>query len=122
MGRSHIAQTRMNGRHHSINLGQDLIIPETQHSVAVRIEESSAFGVGCDGLSLAVLAAIHFNDDAFLVTREVDEVGTDRRLPTEMGAFGRQPAQMPPELSLGLGHGAAKRASARHTGVGLARL
>ena len=122
MGGRYLAQTCINSGHHSVDFSQDLIIPEAKHSIAMRIEESGAVCIGSDSLGFAMLAAIHFNDDALLVAREVDEVGTDRRLATEMRAFCRQASQVPPELSLGIGHGAPKRASARHAGVQSSRL
>jgi len=61
---------------------------------------------------LIVLPAIHFNNDALLMTREVREVRSDRRLAAKVRALNGDALQVPPELSLRIRHFTTKLARA----------
>ena len=50
----------------------NLVIPEPQHPVAVRLEVAIAFKIQ---LALAVLPAIGFNDQFLLMTDKIDNIG-----------------------------------------------
>jgi hypothetical protein len=98
--------------HHTFDVLQHLVIPETEHAIAIRLEILGSLGVRRDVVRLIMLPAIDFNDDAILVTGEIRKVRTYRRLSAEIGALDRDASQMPPQLSLRVRHLAAEFARA----------
>jgi hypothetical protein len=57
-------------------------------------------------LALAVLAAVDFDNQTVPMAREIGKISSDRRLTTKVRVIDRQASQMPPELSLRIGHAA----------------
>ena len=59
-----------------------------------------------------MLTAVHLDNNSSLMTGEVGEVGTNRRLPPKMARLERRLPQMLPEFLFGFGHVMTQRASA----------
>jgi len=64
-----------------------------------------------------MLPAIEFNDESKLMTGEISEVRTDRRLTAKVMLLERRLAQLLPELLFSCGRVATKGARAWHAGV-----
>jgi hypothetical protein len=60
-----------------------------------------------------MLAAIDFDDQSRFKTNKVDDVWTDRKLPTKRETLKAVCTQSAPNLTFGFRHVAAKRASPR---------
>jgi len=67
--------------------------------------------------ALAVSAAVDLDHQLEVVTCEVGEVWPNRRLAAEVTFLHRKLAQMPPQLSLGIGHVAAQPTRGRDTAI-----
>ena len=90
----------IDGRKHAGYVFKDLVIPESQDTIAVRIEIPSTYAIRrADG----VLAAVYFDDNSQLVTGKVGEVRTDRRLASKVMLLERRLTQVLPELLFGFG-------------------
>jgi hypothetical protein len=108
-------QSFVDGSQHALRLLQHVVVPKAQHAIASRSEKRGSRRI-CAG-ACHVLTPIDLNDDPPLVTGEIDEIGTDGRLAAKMKFLSEQGAQMPPELSLGIGHRTAKLARSRDASV-----
>ena len=64
---------------------QDVAIPEAEHAVAQGFQFSCAFGI-CSLLP-AMLATVQFDDQLLSRRTEVDDVGANRMLSSELDAF-----------------------------------
>ena len=73
----------------------DLVIPESQNTIAIRFEVLRAQLIG---LAVSMLAAIQLDHNSQLMTGEVGEVRTDRRLTPEMVLLEWRLPQMLPEF------------------------
>jgi hypothetical protein len=71
----------IDGRENAGNVLADLVIPESQETIAIRFEVMRPRLVG---RTVAMLPAIELDDDSELMTGEVSEVWTDRRLPSKV--------------------------------------
>jgi hypothetical protein len=71
---------------HTIDVIQDLLVPETQHSATLALQIFRAALIGLPFALLAVLAAIKLDYLARLETKEVTDVGADQALPPEFCA------------------------------------
>jgi hypothetical protein len=87
----------MNVRKHTIDIFQHLVVPVAQYKIALRFEKLCACCVGYR--SRRMLSAIHLNDDARRVAREINDVTPKPNLPPKMCVCQRQAmTQVPPEL------------------------
>ncbi len=68
----------------AVEVAEDVVVPETNHLVAMLKEEGRALCVGV--LPGSMLAAIELDDQATLDTAEVDDERPDRVLPPELDA------------------------------------
>src|SRR5262245_55603139 len=102
------------GFHHPLDITQHIIVPETQHAIAARVEIIGTSRIGSDAMRLVVLSTIELNHEARTVTREVREVRSDRRLAPKMGIIHRQMTEVLPQHALGVGWLVAHRAGTRH--------
>ena len=82
----------------TVQILQHLVVPEAQHTPAVAGHVGVAGGIG-----RAVLGAVDLDDEPGCDAGEVGDVGRDRMLAAEMGAFELAGAQDGPEAILGLG-------------------
>src|SRR5262249_395644 len=76
-------QCRCDRLQHSVHVEQNLIVPEPQHAVAMvrkpPVTDSIAF-------ILAVLSAVHLDDETALAADEIDEIWPDRFLTHELAS------------------------------------
>ena len=93
---------------HLISVRKHLIVPESKHSIAARIQERRPKCIFAR--LIGVLAAIEFDNQAPFDRTEVGEVGTDRMLTPEFDLSHPAAAQVAPEDSLGVGLFAAQTA------------
>jgi hypothetical protein len=72
---------RLNYFKHTLNIAQHIVVPETQHAIALSFNELRA-----DSISRIVLMlpTINFDDDTRLVACEIRDVGAKSHLSTEM--------------------------------------
>jgi hypothetical protein len=80
----------------AFDIAQHLVIPESQHTIAMFSEPSIAHGVAS---ALGMLAAIDLDDKPFLATDEIKDIPSDRLLTDEfVSAQGPRP-NVSPKLS-----------------------
>jgi hypothetical protein len=94
----------------AVRIVQHLVVPESQHAVALALQEPSAARFLFR--RRIVLAAIDFDDQSRLVANKVGNEAPDRHLTAKSISFGLARSQHPPELFLGFGHLAAERPGA----------
>jgi hypothetical protein len=80
---------------------QDLVVPESKHPVALRLEKRSAGSIF--PRSLDVLRPIQFDDEPSFSRAEVSEVRSDRMLTAKFGATHLPGSQMVPQDSFRVG-------------------
>ena len=91
---------REKDRQHSFRILQHIIIPESVHPVAARLKPIVPLLVASAPI---VLSAIKFDDQPFPCAEQIDDIGTDRRLPAELEPFKPPIAQQIPHPPLRLG-------------------
>ena len=93
---------------------QHVVIPEPQHAIAFGFEISRTHFIGG---AVGMLTAINLDDESSLMTGEVGEERTDRRLAPEMMLLEGRLSQMLPEFFFGFGRVTTQITSARHARV-----
>jgi hypothetical protein len=89
-------------REHALDIGQHVVIPESQHGVTMLGEDRGPACISCR--VGGVLSTIDLDDEFELVASKIGEVRPDANLPAEMCARpAKAMAQMPPKALLGLG-------------------
>jgi hypothetical protein len=76
------AQLLKNALHHSLNVGEHLVVSESQYPEPLRMQKLSALPVKLD--SLRVLPAIELDHQTMLHAAEVDDEGADGLLAPEL--------------------------------------
>ena len=66
----------------TVDISKHIVVPEAQHAIAARFDSPRAPRIGRS--LLIVLTTIKLDNKLRLATDEVDDEGTDQRLPTEM--------------------------------------
>ena len=99
-----LGQRRINRLHDGVDVVQHFVVPETKDAIALRRQERGPLFVGDDLVGLAMSAAVDLDQQPSLVTGEIREVGTDRRLATKVRVVDGKMPEMPPQLSFGVGH------------------
>lgn len=82
---------------HGIGLAQHLVVPETQHAPALRLQELRALLVMRQSVAMRVLATVELDDQAGCHAGEVREVGADGMLAAEFVLAQLLGAQVAPE-------------------------
>jgi hypothetical protein len=80
-------------RDHSLDVGEHLIIPEPDNSIAVFGKATITLAIG---IAVRVLSAIHFDNQPPLSTDEIDKIRPDRLLADELAATDLPAAELPP--------------------------
>jgi|GEM_PF-6005675 len=104
----------------AIEVFQHLIVPESEHLVALRLEILCAALVGFALCLFVMLAAVQLDYQARLEAEEVGNVGFDGLLAAELGTLDLAVAQARPQFSRRVGVGQASalaRSLARIGGV-----
>ncbi len=93
---------------------KDVVIPETQHAIAVGFKILRAHLIRG---TIGMLTAVELDNESRFVTGKVSEIRTDGRLTAKMMGLEWRLSQMLPELLLSFGRVATQGARARHAGV-----
>jgi hypothetical protein len=104
----------IDGRKDAGHVGQNVVIPEAQYTVAIGFEILRTHLVG---RAAGMLTTIDLNDDFGLMRCEVGEIRTYRRLAPKVMRLERGLPQMLPELLFGLGRVTSQSPGAWHTFV-----
>src|SRR6185437_14382629 len=105
------AQSLENGQDHAIRIRQHVIVPEPHNTTAARFQPARPPCVVI--LKYRMLATIDFDDELCRGAEEVDDVGSDRLLPTEAEAVELLAPQARPQPTLGIGRCAAQLLNVR---------
>src|SRR5439155_26093797 len=74
-------QISQNGLDHSVGIGEDFVVPKTDHFPALALQTSRSL---CIGRPVRVLATIEFDHDLVPAAGEVGDVPADRMLSAEL--------------------------------------
>jgi hypothetical protein len=85
---------------HAIRIGQNIIVPESKHSISLVFEKFCSTRIGL-GL-LAMLSSIQFNDEHGFRADEIGDEGADGKLPPEFMSAEASIAQVEPQTSFGI--------------------
>lgn len=80
------AEGGADGGVYAVQIGYHIIVPETQHLIALCFEPCGAALIGCDAFGFIMLAAIDFDDEFEGVADEVGNVRAYRCLTSEVEA------------------------------------
>ena len=83
-------QLHINPFEYSREITSDLGIPEADDTITLALKPKLPFTITFRSFVLVVVPAVEFNDEMCGGTEEVDNIGTDRSLPSKMGALRRQ--------------------------------
>src|SRR4051812_15998787 len=103
--------------HHTLDIAEHVVVPETQHAIAARVQLRGPLRIRCDATCFIVLSTIEFDHKPGAMTGEVREVGADGCLPAKVRAVDRQITQVLPQHALGIGRLVTHRAGARYASV-----
>jgi hypothetical protein len=95
---SRSTQRPPNRLHHALGIRQDLVVPTSDHAIAAALEPG-----GVRRTLLRVLAAVDFDDESCLGTKEVDDVAAYRLLAAEAETIELLAPQLRPQPNLGVG-------------------
>jgi hypothetical protein len=87
---------------HPIDVRVHIVVPIPQHAIAISLKSFCAFSVGrrCH----SVLSAVDFDDDAFRMACEIDNVASNLNLPPEMRTLRCESvSEMPPQFPFRFG-------------------
>ena len=77
----------------------DFGIPETDNTISLMLKPKLPFSITFSSLVLVVVSAIKFDDEMCGRAEEIDNIGTDRSLPSKMRAVHRQFFQGTPQCA-----------------------
>jgi hypothetical protein len=83
------AQRRQNCLEHAFGVGEDVVVPESQHALALTLEPFGSLGVR---LVVGVLTAIGLDNQMMLGADEVDDISADGVLSPELETGQTPPA------------------------------
>jgi hypothetical protein len=112
-----VGESTRNDRHDALYVREDIIVPEPEHAIAVRLQK---FGSSCvyEQLSdLGVAIAVNLDDEPVCVTAKIHKIAADRGLPAKMSISKMCFAKMPPQFSFRRRHHAAQSAGKRHAPI-----
>jgi hypothetical protein len=111
---SRSTQRLPNRLHHALGIRQDLVVPKSHHAIAAALEPG-----GARRTFIRVLAAVDFDDESCLGTKEVDDVAAHRLLAAEAETIELLAPQLRPQPDLGVGRIGAQLAGEdrRHGGM-----
>jgi hypothetical protein len=78
----------------------DLGIPEPDNTISLLLKPKLPFTIASSRLVLVMVSAVEFDDEMCGRAKEIDDIGTDRSLPSKMRAVHRQFFQGTPQCSL----------------------
>jgi hypothetical protein len=106
------------GLNHALDICKHIVVPKSQHAVAVRFEIACPLFIDH---AVGMLAAVNLNDDPILMAGKIREIGSYRCLPAKVGSVLRNLTEISPKFFLGFCRVATKPAGARYALVDLPR-
>ncbi|VIO77528.1 hypothetical protein CI41S_57840 [Bradyrhizobium ivorense] len=103
-----------NGFKDSCQIAQDVVVPESQHTVVVI---SKPFVANSIALTVGMLPTVHLNYEATFAANEVDRVKADRFLPNELVSIQPPSAKVIPQRPFRVGQTTSQ--ASRSLGLGL---
>ncbi len=85
---------------HSRQVTGDLGIPEADDTISLVLKPKLPVTITFSGLVLVVVSAVKFDDEMCGRAEKIDNIGTDRSLPSKMRAIDRQFFQGTPQCAL----------------------
>jgi len=85
----------------ALDVSENVVVPEAQHPVALRLEPTGSTLVGRQPFRLAVLTTIDLDNQLCVVVAKIRDVGSDGCLLAELKAVPIEPAQLVPKCALG---------------------
>jgi hypothetical protein len=120
VGGSWVFSARENVRDHchdAFYVGEDVVVPKSEHAIAMRVQKFRSSLVGRHLPGLGVAGAVNLDDKSACVTTKIHKVAADSALPAKVRAFEAGFAKMPPQFSFRRRHHAAELAGKRHPHV-----
>jgi len=88
---------------HGPDYWQDLIVPETNDSEALRFQPRRAFRIG--SFLFQMMSAIDFNDQSFFETHRINDIWSNGSLPAKSAPQHLTLSKCPPQRTFGFGGG-----------------
>ena len=89
---------------HTIEVLTNFPVPASKHLIAARLEPLSSLGVGDRVARLAMLDAIHFDDEFSFETYKINDIFPKRMLAAKPEAHGSTFAQVAPQKAFFIRH------------------
>jgi hypothetical protein len=102
---------------HAVDIRHHVIVPKSQHAVAVRPQIFISLRITRRLRRFAMLSAIQFNRETPRMARKVDKVRSDRRLPAKMRTVHRKATKPSPQFAFSIGRVASQLASSWHPSI-----
>lgn len=107
LGRGVSGENRPDDCNHAIGIDENVVIPETQHPIALRLKESRPDNIS---LAVGVLTTVDFDDQLCLEADKIDDAITNQRLAAKSLAVNLLAAQPRPQSTFSLGEVASQLA------------
>ena len=92
------AKCSKNRAQHTFRVGEHVVVPETDDTIALRLDPA-----GAGLVILRMLSTVDFDNELDLGAKEIDDVGSQRMLASEAETFELSSAQVRPKSDLGIG-------------------
>jgi len=116
-GRGAAAHGSRDRLHHTLDIGEHIVVPEPQHAIAALVQIRCSPHIASDATCFVVLSAIEFNHKAGAMAGEVCEVRTDSCLAAKVRAVHGEMTQMLPQHALRRRRLVTHHTRARHASV-----
>ena len=93
-------QLRINPFEYCRQVTGDLGIPEADNTISLPLKPKLPLMIAFSSLVLIVMSAVEFDDEMCGRAEEIDDVGTNRSLPSKMRTVHRQSFQGTPQCAL----------------------
>jgi len=74
-------ECRTNDGEYAVDISQHLVIPQSQNTITARLEPHGSSDIRRD--VACMLTAVDLDDEPFCQTDEIDDIPSDRRLPSK---------------------------------------
>jgi hypothetical protein len=66
-----------------VDVAEDVVVPEAKDGPAVRLQSATPLFIDCQLLVFGVLSAIDLDNETLLRAGKIDDISSDRKLPSE---------------------------------------
>jgi hypothetical protein len=103
--------------HNAFEIAENLVIPESQHAIAVCLKKARALFIAQPFVVEAMLRAVYLDDNARAMTGEIRIIRADRGLSAEMTVLDFELPELCPKLTF-----CRRRLTSQLTGAGRSRI